>query len=72
MAKKKDYCTLFPEGNWANCCKDHDEDYSAGSGVSRKKADKKLRKCIEYHGKPNIAAIVYWGVRAFGWLHYKE
>lgn len=68
----KNNCTLFPEGNWSNCCKQHDEDYSEGSGVSRKDADKKLRECIKEGDRAYIVPLVYAGVRLFGWLRYKR
>ncbi len=68
----KDHCTLFPEGDWAWCCKQHDDDYSAGSGIGRKVADKRLRYCVEQGGKPKTAAVMYWGTRLFGWLFYRK
>ena len=67
-----DHCTMFPEGDWSDCCKQHDLDYAKGSGVSRKVADLKLKRCIRSGGKPKLAKVVYVGVRLFGWLFYRK
>ncbi len=70
MKRIKDYCTMFPEGDWANCCKEHDDDYCPDSGVDRLTADRGLRDCIECGGRPWLAKFMYVGVRCLGWFFY--
>ena len=67
----KDYCTLFPDGSWGNCCKQHDDDYTAGSGIKQKEADERLRYCLEQGGRPVVGFIMFWGLRLFGWTRYR-
>jgi hypothetical protein len=65
-----DNCTSFPDGNYADCCFEHDVAYfKGGSWKERWRADKKLYKCVAAKGgaKNKFAAPVMWlGVRAFG------
>lgn len=70
--KRKNWCTMFPDGNYANCCKEHDFDYSQDGTKTRLKADKDLRACIESMGHPILARVAYVGVRAFGWMFWEE
>lgn len=64
-------CTFFPEGDWKPCCQIHDEQYSKGSKVPRKVADRALRDCVASSGHPRIAKVMYAGIRSFGWMFYK-
>lgn len=69
-----DNCTWFPDGNYADCCVQHDREYFAGgSWKARWRSDKKLFKCVA--AKPKfynklVAPMMWLGVRALGvpWL----
>lgn len=69
-----DGCTGFPDGNYLDCCVQHDREYYAGgSWKARWRSDKKLFSCIA--AKPKlynklIAPIAWLGVRIGGvsWL----
>lgn len=67
---RSDGCTLFPDGNYRECCVSHDEDYYfGGSGKERWRSDKRLYKCVKAkRGWQNkIAAPIMWiGVRVGG------
>ena len=73
-----DYCTLWPEGWWAACCKAHDDDYMAQVGQAV--ADTDLLACVATSAPtPVLAAasavvalVMYVGVRAFGARFYRK
>lgn len=49
---RSDNCTWFPDGNYADCCVEHDKDYYFGGSLKERKAsDKKLRECVRSKGK---------------------
>ena len=65
-----DGCSQFPDGDYTECCVEHDKAYFAGgSWTQRWRADKKLYKCVaakkgfEYK---LIAPVMWAGVRVFG------
>lgn len=69
-----DGCSLFPDGDYADCCVEHDKAYYfGGTSKQRRAADKKLYKCVAakkgFHHKI-IAPIMWLGIRTFGvsWL----
>jgi hypothetical protein len=72
-----DNCTWFPDGNYKDCCVQHDREYfNGGSWKERWRSDKKLYKCVA--SKPKfynkiVAPFMWLGVRAFGvpWLGTK-
>lgn len=64
------HCTLFPDGNWADCCYSHDVAYVRQT-VSRKEADRKLLDCVKAKCKV-IGVIMYAGVRLFGWYFWNK
>jgi len=71
---KSDGCSWFPDGNYRNCCVQHDLAYfKGGSWTKRWQADKKLFQCVAatngFHNK-FIAPVMWLGVRAGGvhWL----
>jgi len=70
MQKKKtisDGCTLFPDGDWIECCITHDHAYAkGGTKEQRKKADIVLRNCVAGKGHSVVAWIMYLGVRVGG------
>lgn len=69
-----DGCTGFPDGNYFDCCVQHDREYYVGgSWKERWRSDKKLFSCIA--AKPKfynklVAPIAWLGVRVGGvsWL----
>jgi hypothetical protein len=67
---KSDNCSLFPDGNYCDCCVEHDKDYYfGGSGKERWRSDMRLYKCVRARkGWQNkVAAPVMWlGVRVLG------
>ena len=67
----KDRCTLFPEGNWSECCHQHDRMYGRKT-VSRWVADKLLYKCVRKKSNIVVASIMFIGVRLFGWYFYNK
>jgi len=72
---KSDNCTLFPDGDYADCCEEHDKDYYfGGTNAERKASDARLKQCVASKGKGwkrrLLAKSVYLGVRLGGvqWL----
>ncbi len=67
---KSDGCTLFPDGNYCDCCVEHDKDYYfGGTRKERWRSDKRLYKCVSSRkGWQNklIAPIMLVGVRIGG------
>jgi hypothetical protein len=70
---KSDGCTKFPDGTlfrpslWRHCCYQHDKKYWIG-GSSRKRlqADRELRACVANEGQPEVADLMFHGVRVGG------
>ena len=65
---KTDGCTFFPDGDWVECCIEHDKEYwEGGSYEERVEADKKLAACVESKGHSStLSGLMYFGVRAGG------
>lgn len=67
---KSDGCSMFPDGDYRDCCVAHDLAYfSGGSWTKRWRADKKLFKCVAAkRGVEHkfIAPVMWLGVRVFG------
>ena len=65
-----DGCTLFPDGNYRECCYRHDVDYfRGGTEKERRESDKKLYRCVRSKkGWQNevAAPLMLLGVRVFG------
>ena len=61
-------CTKFPEGNWHECCIEHDYDYYHQNG--KWKSDVKLLWCVLKKGHPIIAPLMWLGVTLGGWGPY--
>ena len=65
-----DGCTLFPDGNYRECCYRHDLDYfRGGTETERHESDKRLYRCVRsMKGWKNeiAAALMLFGVRVFG------
>lgn len=71
---KSDGCSLFPDGDYRDCCVEHDKAYFNGGGWSRRwRADKKLFACVaakKGFQHKIIAPLMWAGVRVGGvsWL----
>ncbi len=68
---ESDGCSLFPDGNYRDCCVEHDKlYYFGGTKQERKAADRQLRACVRAKGHRFLAPIMYLGVRigGVGWL----
>lgn len=67
---ESDGCTFFPDGNYRDCCVEHDKDYfKGGSCKERRKSDNRLYRCVKSKkGWQNkvIAPIMWVGVRVAG------
>lgn len=74
MAAGVDYCTSFPEGWWAACCKAHDAAYTAQ--VPKIDADVGLLTCVASSGPslPSalVATLMFAGVALFGRRFYRR
>lgn len=70
---KSDGCSLFPDGDYRNCCVAHDRAYyGGGSWTARWRADKNLYKCVaatKGFQHKIIAPLMWLGVRVGG-LHF--
>ena len=74
------YCTLFPDGNWGECCKRHDRRYK-NKKLTKKQADILLRRCVKRKVSKVwgqtighlMGFIVYIGVRSpFSWYFFQK
>lgn len=66
-----DGCTMFPDGDYGDCCLAHDRDYfRGGTKAERKASDKRLEQCVRAKGHKFRAKLMYLGVRIGGisWL----
>ena len=67
---KSDGCTWFPDGDYRNCCVEHDTTYYFGGSWSKRwRADKSLYKCVaDKKGFQHkiIAPVMWLGVRIGG------
>ena len=65
-----DGCSRFPDGDYVDCCYEHDKSYFiGGSWKMRWRADKKLYKCVAAKNGVEhkfIAPVMWAGVRLFG------
>lgn len=80
---KPDGCTAVPDLFYARCCNRHDLDYLTGADehgtpVTRAQADARLFRCMSAHPRSTryysvlLPALFWLGVRAFGWLHWRN
>ena len=65
---KSDGCSMFPDGNYRDCCVEHDRAYFAGGPLKqRRAADKELFRCVRAKGNGKfLASLIYVGVRVGG------
>ena len=68
---KFDGCTSSPDFNFVSCCNKHDYDYQDLT-ISRARADKRLRKCMQRKGWIFLPWFYWAMVRVFGGNHYKR
>jgi len=65
-----DWCSMFPDWDWQECCIEHDKYYWIWwVSEKRKKADEELKQCVIKKGHPIIWNIMYLWVR-IGWVPY--
>lgn len=66
-----DGCTLWLDGDWVQCCVEHDIAYwCGGSAEERERSDETFRDCIAAAGSPNMAAWMLATVRIGGFPWY--
>ncbi len=67
---RSDGCSIFPDGNYRECCEIHDLDYfRGGTARERRQSDRRLYRCVRSKkGWQNeiAAPVMYLGVRVFG------
>jgi hypothetical protein len=65
---KSDGCSMFPEGNYHECCVAHDKAYFVGGSLKeRRAADVELYRCVRSRGNGKFLASMIWlGVRIGG------
>ena len=66
-----DGCSLWWNGDWVDCCVDHDLGYwMGGTCKERSEFDLRLKDCVAAKGHPFMADAMYLGVRVGGvwWL----
>ena len=66
-----DGCSLWFDGDWVECCVQHDLAYwRGGTSKERQEADRALEQCVAKRPHTVMAPIMYAAVRAFGvwWL----
>jgi hypothetical protein len=62
-----DGCSMWPDGNWVDCCLQHDMMYwCGGNAAARQQADAQLRACVADHGATCTGQLMYVGVRIGG------
>ncbi|WP_119396329.1 hypothetical protein [Salinibius halmophilus] len=62
-----DGCSRWPDADWYDCCVTHDIAYwRGGSEAQRLAADEALMQCVSDKGYPNIAELMFMGVRVGG------
>lgn len=61
---KSDGCSWFPDGDYRNCCVEHDKDYFFGGSLKeRKNADNRLYSCVKERRGKFFAGMMWIGVR---------
>lgn len=63
-----DGCTLWPNGDWVQCCDAHDWAYA--QGVDKIQADLALAQCVAGTGHGVMALVMLLGVSIFGGIWY--
>ena len=66
-----DGCSLWPDGDWLQCCVAHDIDYWCGGTTAQRAAsDLRLKQCVAAAGHAKTGAVMEIGVYLAGasWL----
>jgi len=67
---KSDGCSWFPDGNYRDCCVEHDQAYFVGGSFKeRRVADKQLYRCVKEKKGKFWAGMMWAGVRV-GAVHF--
>lgn len=62
-----DGCSMFPDGDYGDCCVEHDKTYFLGGTIKeRRAADLRLYECVKAKGHPFTAKMMWIGVRVGG------
>lgn len=62
-----DGCSWFPDGDYVDCCVEHDKDYFfGGTWRERRASDKRLVACVSKKGHKYISKMMWLGVRLGG------
>ena len=62
-----DQCSWFPDGNYGDCCVEHDKDYFFGGTMGdRRASDKRLVQCVKGKGHGFLSKVMWLGVRVGG------
>ena len=62
---------MWPDGNWVDCCVEHDIAYwCGGTSEDRCRADRTLEQCVTVKRGAFLATVMYIGTRLGGpaWL----
>lgn len=63
-----DGCSAWPDGDYRDCCIEHDIVYwCGGSKEERAAADRELRSCVAERRSGTLAWLMWTGVRAGGY-----
>lgn len=68
--KHSDGCSMSPDGDWIDCCAEHDKAYFYGGTYEQRVAsDKRLRECIQFRGimKGGLMMPLYG---LLGWIYW--
>jgi hypothetical protein len=64
---QSDGCSMFPDGDYRECCIAHDRDYFVGgTEAERRASDKRLAKCVRGKGHRLLSGLMFLGVRIGG------
>src|SRR5688572_529738 len=67
---KSDGCSWFPDGNYRDCCVEHDKAYFFGGSLKERSiADKQLFRCVKEKKGKFRAGMMWIGVRV-GAVHF--
>lgn len=62
-----DRCSMFPDGDYGDCCVEHDKAYFfGGTKRERRAADNELYECVKGKGHNFIGKMMWVGVRIGG------
>ena len=65
-----DWCSMFPDWDWGECCVEHDKYYWIWWVAEKRKiADEELKQCVIKKGHSIIWNFMYLGVRIW-WTPY--